>query len=103
MNFSNNGTKPSNLPEIIFSLFLGGTGGSETSRQVPGNDVCCTLVAVTAARGTMLSNALDFCCYSEASDKASLGSSASGLKLFSVDIDSALPSRGELVACITLV
>ena len=100
MNF---GAKPSNSPEIIFSLFLGGTGGSETSRQVPGNEVWCILVVVTTVRGAMLSNALDFCCYSEASDKASVGSSASGLKLFLVDIDSALPSRGELVACITLV
>lgn len=99
----NNGTKPSDSPEIIFSLFLGGTGGSETSRQVPGNEVWCTLVVVTAVRDAMLSNALDFCCYSEASKKASVGSSASGLKLFIVDIDSALPSRGELVACITLV
>ena len=58
---------------------------------------------VTTVRGAMLSNALDFCCYSEASDKASVGSSASDLKLFVVDIDSALPSRGELKACITLV
>ena len=43
------------------------------------------------------------CCCSNAPHKASVGSSASSVKLFAVDIDSELPSRGELVACIALV
>ena len=52
--------------------------------------------------GVMLAKVLGCCC-SNAPHKASVGSSASSVKLFAVDIDSELPSRDELVGCIALV
>ena len=39
MAFGNKVAKSMNSPEIIFSLVLGGTGGSDTSGWAPGNTV----------------------------------------------------------------
>ena len=69
MAFGNKVAKSINMPEIIFSLVLGNTGGSDTSGCAPGNTV--QLIQAEIAIGVEPNEVPGGCC-PEASDKASV-------------------------------
>ena len=112
MALGSNVAKSTNSPEMIFSLTRGGTGGSETSKRVPICRTWPTLVLVVAgsviaddvASGTFAGGSV-YCCSIDASDKASLVSSACCVELLAIGVtgvESVL--RGsEALACIVFV
>ena len=90
MVFGSNVAKSTHSLEIIFSLTHGGTVGSYMSGLTPGNGEWCTLLLATGAgssmvtnvEGVMLNGGPNCCGCSEASDKASVGSTATGVELY---------------------
>ena len=87
-------TKSTNSPEMILSLIRGGTGGSDTSKQVPVCGTWPTLVLVTALGsvvvndvGSVTLDEVSVCCSCiDASDKASVGSSVSDVELSALEV-----------------
>ena len=59
-------------------------------------------VVVTNVRGVALNRGPDWCCHSEASDKAFVGSTATGVELLTLDVDTVLFGN-RLVTCIMLI
>ena len=94
MALGNSVARSTNSPEMIFSLIRGGTGGSDTSERVatlvvvtiPGRVLVFDVVVTVSGRILLIGSVtLDgvwvSCCCIEASDKASVRSSASGVEV----------------------